>query len=477
MTPGREVGEPMSRSVKRAGQEGFDPYHRWLGVSPGRRPPTHYQLLGISPEEEDLEVIHAAALRQSAYVRNFQSGPHADLAARVLSELAEARAALTDPARRKEYDRRDADQARARRPAPAPRPKQEPSSASEAVEPAASRHPASGAHPRLLGAVVAALVLVAAIGGSVAALRLLGGDRPPLAQSDPAAVGRSQAQSNPVGVEQPPAVPGPRPARRNVAELPFAVKPATATVTVVSGRATVAGEGASRRLVLPEQIAEAGEELTIRVEAKGYEPATRTLSVGGEPLRAVQAIELTPCRKWLQEMAPSMALAEHSLSMKPPERSDGYSSVFFDIPGYSTFHAKVSMRPDADGDSASPMTFAVVGDTKLLWASEPIQKRGESDECICDVTGVRRLELRVRCAGSNAHAWGVWIDPYLVECHAFVAGARALRERRSYPSVVESEGYWQPEDQARQKATHPPRTPFWCRFLGNSARRGEARFH
>src|SRR5262249_28133535 len=106
MPSGWEVGEPMSRSVKRAVPEGFDPYHRWLGGLPGRRPPTHYQLLGVSPEEEDLEVIHAAALRQSAYVRNFQSGPHADLAARVLAELAEARAALTDPARRKEYDTR-----------------------------------------------------------------------------------------------------------------------------------------------------------------------------------------------------------------------------------------------------------------------------------------------------------------------------------------------------------------------------------
>src|SRR6516162_1947128 len=122
----------QSTSRRAEDQVGFDPYHRWLGISPGQRPPTHYQLLGISPEEEDLEVIHAAALRQSAYVRNFQSGPHADLAARVLSELAEARAALTDPARRKEYDarlpRQNADQARARPPASAPRPKQEPPS-------------------------------------------------------------------------------------------------------------------------------------------------------------------------------------------------------------------------------------------------------------------------------------------------------------------------------------------------------------
>jgi hypothetical protein len=468
MTPsGREVSEPMSRSARRAGQEGFDPYRRWLGVPPGRRPPTHYQLLGISPEEEDLEVIHAAALRQSAYVRNFQSGPHADLAARVLSELAEARAALTDPARRKEYDRRlarrDADQARAR--PPAPRPEPGPPSASEAVRPTATRRPASVARRRLPAAVAVGFMLLAAVGGGVAALRMLGGDRHPSVQSDPA------------GVERPPAVPGPRPARRDATELPFAVRPADATVTVVSGRATVAGEGASRRLVLPEQTPQAGEELTIRAEAKGYESVTRTLFLGGGPPRAVQAFELPPRRKWLREFRnsywraanPSMDLAEHSLSMQPPDRAGGYASGIFDVPGYRTFHAKVSMRPEVDGDSASPMTFAVFGDGKLLWASKPIQKRGESDECIGDVTGVRRLELRARCEGSNAHAWGAWIDPYLVECDAFAEAARAERKKRSLPAYLESESYWRPEaqneappvrvDSPPRGETKPPRAP------------------
>jgi hypothetical protein len=737
----------QSTSRRAEDQVGFDPYHRWLGISPGQRPPTHYQLLGISPEEEDLEVIHAAALRQSAYVRNFQSGPHADLAARVLSELAEARAALTDPARRKEYDarlpRQDADRARARHPASAPRPKQEPPSAAEAVEPAASRRPASGAHSRLPAAVVAGLVLLTAIGGGVAALRMLGGDRHPSARSDPVGAGRPSAE------------PGPQPARRNAAELPFAVKPADATVTVVSGRATIAGEGASRRLVLPEQTAAAevrqaeqtvadrrqeaqgdfgrwlasfkpskdseaptdglilhaalnegegrnvtvavegksrpialpagaewgighlspkafrpkpgatlevpdvgdfetgqafsygawvmppeqadgaifarmdngnaargwdlwmqgrkvganvvnrwpedalkvvsrkplepgkwshvfftydgsakvsgcrvyangipqeldveadslrstirtsvpftvgqrhasqfvlqgvvvqdvriygralspaevqrlggtariaalagkpnrtetetkelfeyylatGEEVTIRAEAKGYEPVTRTLSFGGQQPRAVQAIELTPLRKWLREIRnsywyaanPSMALAEHSISMQPPQQAGNYASVIFDIIGYRTFHAKVSLRPDADQDSASPMTFAVFGDGKLLWASEKIQKRGESDDCVCEVTGVRRLELRVRCGVGDAFARGAWIDPYLVECDAFAEAARAERKKRGLPAYLESESYWRPEaqieappvqiDSPPRAETNPPRAP------------------
>jgi hypothetical protein len=82
----------------------FDPYRKWLGIPPECRPPTHYQLLGISPDERDLEVIDAAVLRQSAYVRNFQAGKYGDHATRILNEIAEARICLMDQAKRAAYD-------------------------------------------------------------------------------------------------------------------------------------------------------------------------------------------------------------------------------------------------------------------------------------------------------------------------------------------------------------------------------------
>lgn len=82
----------------------FDPYHKWLGIPPGHRPPTHYQLLGIAPDERDPDVIEAAAIRQSAYVRNFQTSPHAKECSRVLGEIALARAILRDPAKRRIYE-------------------------------------------------------------------------------------------------------------------------------------------------------------------------------------------------------------------------------------------------------------------------------------------------------------------------------------------------------------------------------------
>lgn len=82
----------------------FDPYHKWLGIPPDQRPPTYYQLLGIAPGEPDIDVIDGAAVRQMQYVRHFQSGEHAELCARLLTELSQARNTLTDPEKRQAYD-------------------------------------------------------------------------------------------------------------------------------------------------------------------------------------------------------------------------------------------------------------------------------------------------------------------------------------------------------------------------------------
>ncbi len=89
----------MSESCER-----FDPYHKWLGIAPGQQPPHHYRLLGIELFEDDPEVIAAAADRQMAHVRTFQSGPHTAWSQRILNELAAARLCLLDPARKREYD-------------------------------------------------------------------------------------------------------------------------------------------------------------------------------------------------------------------------------------------------------------------------------------------------------------------------------------------------------------------------------------
>ena len=56
--------------------ESFDPYRKWLGISPQEQPVSYYRLLGINALESDLDVIDNAATRQMALVRSFQTGAH-----------------------------------------------------------------------------------------------------------------------------------------------------------------------------------------------------------------------------------------------------------------------------------------------------------------------------------------------------------------------------------------------------------------
>ena len=69
----------------------FDPYHKWLGIPPKEQPAGPRRLLGISEDENDPQVVREAALRQTAFVRQFSIGEHGEHAERILGELAEAR--------------------------------------------------------------------------------------------------------------------------------------------------------------------------------------------------------------------------------------------------------------------------------------------------------------------------------------------------------------------------------------------------
>jgi hypothetical protein len=90
---GHSTGEsftraPLHASVPRAP---FDPYHKWLGIPPKEQPAGPRGLLGISADEDDPQVVREAALRQTAFVRQFSMGEHGEHADRILGELADAR--------------------------------------------------------------------------------------------------------------------------------------------------------------------------------------------------------------------------------------------------------------------------------------------------------------------------------------------------------------------------------------------------
>ena len=82
----------------------FDPYHRWLGIPSGEQPPNHYRLLGVPLFESDLDVIEAAAERQAAFLRTLQIGPQAELAERILNEVARAQVTLLNVDQKLAYD-------------------------------------------------------------------------------------------------------------------------------------------------------------------------------------------------------------------------------------------------------------------------------------------------------------------------------------------------------------------------------------
>jgi hypothetical protein len=84
---------------------GFDPYHKWLGISPKDQPPNHYRLLAIELFESDLDVIEGAADQRMAHVRTFQTGQNSALSQRILNELSAAKLCLLNPDQKAEYDR------------------------------------------------------------------------------------------------------------------------------------------------------------------------------------------------------------------------------------------------------------------------------------------------------------------------------------------------------------------------------------
>ena len=78
----------------------FDPYHKWLGISPREQPPNHYRLLAIDLYESDPEVIDSAANRQMSYLQELASGPNVRYAQKLLNEIAAARVCLLDDEQR-----------------------------------------------------------------------------------------------------------------------------------------------------------------------------------------------------------------------------------------------------------------------------------------------------------------------------------------------------------------------------------------
>ncbi len=105
----------------------------------------------------------------------------------------------------------------------------------------------------------------------------------------------------------------------------------------------------------------------------------------------------------------------HSLFMHPqprPGNTTARGSYRIDKK-FATFHTGVALNDDNGGRTEVPITFAVLGDGKILWTSKPIHIAGESDECTLNVKDVSVLTIEVRCPGPPRAAHAVWVEPRL----------------------------------------------------------------
>ena len=84
--------------------EGFDPYHKWLGIPPEEQPAHHYRLLGIGLFENDRDVISNAADARMTQLRAYQQGQRAAEAVELLNAVSAARVCLLSAERRAAYD-------------------------------------------------------------------------------------------------------------------------------------------------------------------------------------------------------------------------------------------------------------------------------------------------------------------------------------------------------------------------------------
>jgi hypothetical protein len=104
----------------------------------------------------------------------------------------------------------------------------------------------------------------------------------------------------------------------------------------------------------------------------------------------------------------------HGIFMHPPHPGEGSAaSVTYRLRGgFRSLHGEVSLNDGPPG-SASPVTFAVYGDGRLLWESKPFSSQRDAQPCEVSVQGVDRLKLEVRAAGDAHGAHAVWVEPYL----------------------------------------------------------------
>ncbi|WP_166831700.1 hypothetical protein [Thalassoroseus pseudoceratinae] len=81
-----------------------NPYQKMLGITAEQQPPNHYELLGLTLFEDDLQKVRGAAADQNYKLLAWQSGKSYAQAEQLMIEIGEARDVLLDPKLKQLYD-------------------------------------------------------------------------------------------------------------------------------------------------------------------------------------------------------------------------------------------------------------------------------------------------------------------------------------------------------------------------------------
>ena len=83
----------------------FDPYREWLGIESNRKP-TYYQLIGVSPTEEDVSVIRKSALRRLEVLSRIEDPARQQMKQQLVQRVKRAAKCLMSDESRIDYDRK-----------------------------------------------------------------------------------------------------------------------------------------------------------------------------------------------------------------------------------------------------------------------------------------------------------------------------------------------------------------------------------
>lgn len=359
----------------------FDGYRKWLGIANKKRPPTHYELLAISLDEDDPEVIRAAAEQRRHYVETKRGDGHDSVVTEILFAIGEAEATLLNDEMRRDYDRQINLFEKRRK--------------NRQVDLFASPSRIRSQPGRTVGedsgivSTFAGIMAIVCVGFGVMAWFSF-----QLPWSKPA----KQTEAAPVVQNADAPNPRPQPAEQPAQAPPAVAQNEPKQVSLEGSTQTIEDAKETYLVSLPRidlfhhpngWWSDKGELLLGGINGGKF--IRRPLMFDGK--EATNSIYMS-----------GLTATEVFATYKLDGRYDSFDST-----------AYIPEMLSEQGHPRSPLVFKVVGDGILLWKSSSLTRKRDQEPCKISVAGVKELSLRIECQGPDNWSLASWIEPRLLE--------------------------------------------------------------